>query len=127
MSKILLWFNYITITILFFSLPLLFSGCKTTGQSNNSIPADTYSVGRLEGTICSLDTILDDSTNRINSITEASRDITDGIDRLEYLFTEYERETSRLREEIDNLKRELETAKEDSNNIGCYSSNNDFN
>ena len=82
----------------------ILTGCITPRQS---ISTDTPSTTRLETTINTIDSILDDSTNRITTITEASKSITDGITRVEYLFTEYEREVNNLRAELTDLRNSL--------------------
>lgn len=92
-------------------ITLLFTGCITTrtGADSDIVSRDSQAVGRLEGTVTELDRTVNDSRERIGNIIETSRGIEDGIERLEYLFNEYEREVERLLDEIDRIRTEVES------------------
>lgn len=64
------------------------------------IESNSRAIGKLEATADSIDRILDDSTERIGAISERSQEITDGIERLEYLFDQYESESNRIINEL---------------------------
>ncbi len=111
--------NFVMFTILFV---LLFgiSGCCSCGRINTDaadvIAGDSRAVGRLEATVEALDGTVVDSRKRIADIIETSRNITDGVERVEYLFGEYESEIERILNEIDRIRNEAELPGEDNQN-----------
>ena len=90
----------------------LLAGCCTCGRNNANttdiIAGNSRATGRLEATIAALDGTVIDSRKRITDIIETSRGITDGVERLEYLFGRYEREVEQLLNEIDRIRSETE-------------------
>lgn len=108
----------ISIFILCFSLFVL-SGCCSSGRVSTDdaviISRNSYSVGNLEATITALDGAVSDSRERIANVIETSRSITDGIERVEYLFNEYESEVNRLLNDIDRIRIETQKSSEDHN------------
>lgn len=106
----------ISIFILCFSLFVL-SGCCSSGRVSADdtviISGNSYSVGNLEATITALDGAVSDSKERIANVIETSRSITDGIERVEYLFNEYESEVNRLLNDIDRIRIETQKSSED--------------
>lgn len=108
----------ISIFILCFSLFVL-SGCCSSGRVSADdaviISGNSYSVGNLEATITALDGAVSDSRERIANVIETSRSITDGIERVEYLFNEYESEVNRLLNDIDRIRIETQKSSEDHN------------
>ena len=95
---------YIGLAALAF-LALFCTGCVTNG---NAVAGDTFAAGQLEATIRELDRTTADSRKRIEDVISASRNLGDGIDRLEYLFTEYEREVRKLQTEIERIRDKAE-------------------
>lgn len=93
-------------------LSFIFIGCctnrKPDADVSDVIAGNSSAVGKLETTISALDGTVSDSRARIANVIETSRSITDGIERLEYLFGEYEREVNRILNEIDRIRNEAE-------------------
>ena len=89
----------------------LFSGCCTSGRIGDKdvIEGTSRATGQLEATVKALDGTVTNSRERIADIIEKSRGIADGIERVEYLFNEYEREVERLLNEIDRIRNETES------------------
>lgn len=105
----------------------LFAGCCTCGGINTDttdiIAGNSHATGKLEATITALDGTVANSRERIANIIETSRGITDGVERVEYLFNKYESEVERLLNEIDRIRNEAEIQGKDNNDSGCNSSN----
>lgn len=105
--------------VLFSCIAMLFTDCKSTGNidanATSIIDRNSRASGQLEATITELDGTVNDSRDRIANIIETSRNIEDGIDRLEYLFIEYESEVYRILDEIDRIRAEIKIQSE--NNI----------
>lgn len=92
--------------------PLFFTGCQSArlpGDDVELVSASSRAAGRLEGTVKELDRTITDSRERIGIVVRASERIADGVDRLEYLFGEYEQEVGRLLDEIDRIRNEAES------------------
>ncbi|MBQ2553000.1 MAG: hypothetical protein II563_09180, partial [Treponema sp.] len=87
-----------------------FSGCCTSGRigGKDVIEGTSRATGQLEATVKALDGTVTNSRERIADIIEKSRGIADGIERVEYLFNEYEREVERVLGEIDRIRNETE-------------------
>ena len=94
----------------FIFIMFMFSSCCTCGKYGNSdvIERNSRAVGKLEATITELDGTIADSRERIAKIIETSRSIEDGIDRIEYLFNEYESEVELILDEIDGIRNGIE-------------------
>lgn len=111
--------------ILCFVLLFAFSGCCTCGRlkadAADVIAGDSRAVGRLESTVAALDRTTSDSRERIANIIATSRGITDGVERVEYLFNQYEHEVERLLDEIDAVRRKAAIPGEDNKNSGADS------
>lgn len=108
---------------LFISVCLfMFAGCCTCGRINadakDIIEGNSRTTGKLEATITALDGTVTNSRERIANIIETSRGITDAVDRVEFLFNEYESEVERLLNEIDRIRNEAEIQSEDNSNSG---------
>ena len=91
-------------------LAVLCAGCQSAGLSGKDtelVAANSRSVGRIEGTVRDLEDTISDSRERLAIISRASEKIAGGVDRLEFLFEEYESEVERLLGEIDRLKAQL--------------------
>lgn len=102
------------IAVCFFILlcSVLFGGCATarlSGDDAGIVSANSRAVGQLEATVTELDRTITDSRERIGIVARAGERIKDGIDRLEYLFGEYEQEVGRLLDEIDRIRNEAES------------------
>lgn len=110
-----------SVAILFFTAALL-SGCCTCGKlgadAANVVSGNSHAVGRLEATVAALDGTVADSRARIASIIKTSRNIADGVERIEFLFCQYESEIERILREIDRIRNETEIQSENYNNSG---------
>ena len=103
----------------------MFAGCCTCGRINadtkDIIAGNSRATGKLEATITALDGTVADSRERIANIFKTSRGITDGVERIEYLFEQYESEVERILGEIERIRDEAQNPGE--NNIsGSYDS-----
>ena len=76
-------------------------------------------AGKLEATISALDGTVNSSRERIEHIIKTSRNIADGIERLEYLFKQYASEVNRLLNEVDAIRNKAEI--QSKNNMDCGS------
>ena len=103
-----------------FSAVCLVAACSSCHSSRaaNQPPGNTELVianqraaSRVEATIDYLESTAKASHERIGAITETSATIADAVDRLEYLFGQYESEVTRLLTEIDALRDQLEEAR----------------
>lgn len=100
----------------------LFSGCCTGRIGDKDVIEGTSrATGQLEATVKALDGTVTNSRERIADIIEKSRGIADGIERVEYLFNEYEREVKRLLNEIDRIRNEAEIQGKDNNDSSLIS------
>lgn len=99
---------------------VILAGCCTCRRNRQDttdiIAGNSHATGKLEATVAELDRATADSRERITNIIETSRGITDGVERVEYLFGQYEREVERLLNEVDRIRKEAENKGE--NNIG---------
>ncbi|MGI5075943.1 hypothetical protein E4N71_11065 [Treponema vincentii] len=90
----------------------LLTGCCTAGSTRadaaDIISGNSRAAGKLEATISALDGTVNNSRERIARIIKTSRNITDGVDRIEYLFGQYEAEVDRLLNEIDTIRNKAE-------------------
>ena len=84
-------------------MSLLLIGCKSTEHTDiGSIrESSAFIIGELEASIDAFD-------RGVGRAVERSKSITDEVDRLEYLFGEYEQAALRLREELRETKAKLE-------------------
>lgn len=73
---------------------------------------------RLEDTVNSLTTTIDNTQEGINTITRTSENIDDSIERLIYLFGQYESIVTDLLSEITRIRDEAQTQSKDNPNIG---------
>lgn len=109
-------FNYAKKGILYFIFIGLFvvllTGCctadSTRADSADIISGNSRAAGKLEATISALDGTVNSSRERIAHIIKTSRNITDGVERIEYLFRQYEAEVDRLLNEIDAIRNKAE-------------------
>ena len=96
----------------------IFTACKSTQISDSDIIyRNSYTAGQLETTITELDRTTTDSRNRIADIIGTSRNIENGIERIEYLFNGYESEVDRLLNEIDRIRNQIKKTKESTNTM----------
>ena len=84
-------------------MSLLFIGCKTTEHTDvgNIRETSAYVLGELETSIDAFD-------RGVERAIERSQSITDEVERLDYLFGEYERAALRLRENLTETRAKLE-------------------
>lgn len=96
----------------------IFSGCRTTKAATGTAGyTNAYILGQLTESVNEFD-------RGLGEAIEKSRNITDEVDRIDKLFTEYERSALRLRNEIDNLRKQIEEQnKGDSSGINNIGSN----
>jgi Mg2+ and Co2+ transporter CorA len=120
---------HINIILICFTCIIL-TGCITTKVTNQQlISANQRATGKIESTVESIDSIITSSSERIESITERSKQIEDGIDRLEFLFNCYERESRRIIDELieerDRLKAYLKDNVDPNYNLHLIHSSKD--
>lgn len=84
-------------------MSLLFIGCKSTEHTDvGSIrESSSFILGELESSIATFD-------RGVERAIERSQSITDEVERVDYLFREYERAALQLREELRETKAKLE-------------------
>ena len=81
----------------------IFSGCRTTTAATGATGyTNAYILGQLKESV-------DEFDRGIGIAITKSRNITDEIERIDQLFTEYERSALRLRDEVDNLRKQIES------------------
>lgn len=86
-------------------ISLLLIGCKSAELNRdigNIRESSTFILGELESSIATFD-------RGVGRAIERSKSITDEVERLDYLFREYERAALQLREELRETKAKLET------------------
>ena len=77
-------------------------GCATTKSHSGGVrESDSYFLGRIEATIESFD-------RGIGEAVERSRGIESELERVDYLFGQYERLVGGLRDEVNSLRAEIE-------------------
>ena len=77
-------------------------GCATTKSHSGRVrESDSYFVGKLETSIENFD-------RGIGEAVERSRRIEDELERVNYLFGQYERLVGGLRDEVNSLRAEIE-------------------
>ena len=96
--------------------PLLLIGCKTTEPADigNIRESSTYILGQLESSIATFD-------GGVERALERSKSIADEVERLDYLFREYERAALQLRDDLRETKAKLEALSNiyDSSDSSC--------
>ena len=109
------WFGYLVALALclcgLFVFSVLFPSCATAGLQGKDaelVHRNARNVGRIEGTAENLGELVDRSQERLKIVSRASEKIADGVQRLEYLLDEYEREVERILAEIDRLRAQQE-------------------
>lgn len=105
------WIIY-CVCIVIVVLICLFGGCSTTRITTD--PGDirqsnAYIIGELTQSV-------DEFDRGLGEATEKSRNITDAIDRVDYLFQQYEQKAIRFRNEVDTLRERLQKEEQDYNN-----------
>lgn len=82
-------------------------GCATTKSHAGRVrESDSYFIGKLETTIERFD-------EGIAGAVERSRGIENELERVDYLFGQYESAVGRLRDEVNTLRREIEVLEKD--------------
>lgn len=105
---------------------LFCTGCRSTEFWHTDIvEGNSRTAGKLEATVEALDTAASSSRERVGKLIETSRSIEDGIEKLEYLFTGYEREVERLQCDIERIRKEAGDQSEDNNGSGSGTDNGD--
>ena len=96
------WIIYSVIAVILIFICILFGGCKTTNSATgNTGYTNAYIIGQLTQSV-------DEFDRGIGAAVEKSRSITDAIDRIDNLFTEYERAALKLRDEVDTLRKQIQ-------------------
>lgn len=96
------WIAYICCIAIIFFICIFGGGCKTTSSAVGSDGyTNAYIIGQLTESVNEFD-------RGIEATIAKSRNITDEIDRIDNLFSEYERAAIKLRDEIDNLRKQIE-------------------
>lgn len=88
------------------SFVVCLGGCATVRTRRNAGDirlTDTYIAGSLESAVSDFD-------GGIGRTIRESEGIADEVDRLEFLFNRYEQHAMRLRNEVDNLRRQIEVS-----------------
>ncbi|MBO7123279.1 MAG: hypothetical protein J6V90_08375 [Treponema sp.] len=81
---------------------LCIGGCATTKSHSGGVrESSSFIVGKLEGSV-------EDFDRGIARAVERSRSIEDELERLDYLFGQYEQTALRLRDQVDSLRAEIE-------------------
>lgn len=106
------WIIYGVIAAVLIFISVFFGGCGSTRIT--AIPGDirqsnAYIIGELAQSVNEFD-------RGLGEATEKSRNITDAVNRVDYLFQQYEQAALRLRNEVNTLRERLQ--KEEQNNIG---------
>lgn len=102
--------NYLYI-IVAFVLCSCFVSCTTTGLQRKDaelVAANARNTGRIESSAENLGELVGRSQERLEIVSRASEKIADGVQRLEFLLSEYELEVERLLAEIDHLRAQQE-------------------
>ena len=95
------------------------TGCATTGlqrKDTELIATNSRNIGRVESTAENLGELVGRSQERLEIVRRASERIGETTERLDYLFTEYEREVERILDELYTLKEQQEQMERNSNN-----------
>lgn len=113
-------------SVFFLCFCLFCTGCRSTEITHTDIvDGNSRTAGKLEATVEALDTAASASRERVGKLIETSRSIEDGIEKLEYLFTGYEREVERLQCDIERIRKEAGDKSEDNNGSGAGTYNGD--
>lgn len=112
------WIIYGVIAAVLIFISVFFGGCGSTRIT--TIPGDirqsnAYIIGELAQSVNEFD-------RGLGEATEKSRNITDAVNRVDYLFQQYEQAALRLRNEVNTLRERLQ--KEEQNNISGNADNN---
>lgn len=115
------WVVYSVIVAILIFISVLFGGCKSTRVTTD--PGDirqssTYILGQLESSVETFD-------RGVERALERSKGIEDEIDRLDYLFREYEQAALRLRDEVNKIRAGEQETAEDKHSINNNTDNND--
>lgn len=107
------WLIYGIIAALLIFISVFFGGCSTTRVTTD--PGDirqsnAYIIGELTQSI-------DEFDRGFGEATEKSRNITDAVNRVDYLFQQYEQAALRLRNEVNTLRERLQKEEQDYNNV----------
>ena len=96
-------FKKLSILFVAVYISLLFIGCKSAEYTDigNIRETSAFVLGELESKI-------NDFDRDVGRAVERSKSITDEVERLDYLFREYEQAALRLREDLRKTKAELE-------------------
>lgn len=116
--------NRIILPILCLVFCVLCAGCKSAGVYNDTglVVSNQRAIQRLEYTTAELGAVYSRANERLDTIREQAAGIGNGISRLEYLFTEYDRQVVELLTEIDRIRKQ---AKQSSKANSGFNNNTD--
>lgn len=132
--------NFIFILSWIILCTIVLSGCVSNRGSNSDFDSNvidhTRRIAELEsenkrltGIIDSasdrVSIILTDSTERITDIRSRSSEISDSVDRIIYLFGEYDKEVQRLLREFDQVRSQIEISQQNNVDIDLDLCSND--
>ena len=106
-------------------LSSIFTGCATTGlqrKDTELVSANSRNIGRVESTAEAIEDTISDSRERLEIVRRASERIGEAGERLDYLFSEYEREVERILDELYTLKEQQEQMERGNTNINNVNS-----
>lgn len=105
-------------------LVFLLCSCRSArgaaGEYIDAVASNQRAAGRAEMAVESLANAVDASRERLGNVARTGEGIASGIERLEYLFGEYEREVDRLLREIERIRAEIEISLEDADAGGGF-------
>lgn len=107
------WVVYSVIVAILIFISVLFGGCKSTRITTDLgdiRQSNAYIIGELTQSV-------DEFDRGLGEATEKSRNITDAVDRVDYLFQQYEQAALRLRNEVNTLRERLQKEEQDYNNV----------
>lgn len=84
----------------------IFGSCRTTRLPGDIRQSNAYIIGELTQSVNEFD-------RGLGEATEKSRNLTDAIDRVDYLFQQYEQAAVRLRNEVNALRERLQKEEQD--------------
>ena len=106
------WIIY-GVCIVIVILVCIFTGCSTTTRITTDTgdirQSNAFIIGELTQSVNEFD-------RGLGEATEKSRNITDAVDRVDYLFQQYEQKAIRLRNEVDTLRERLQKEEQSHNN-----------
>lgn len=104
----------------------IFSSCSSTryyGNDTDAIITNQRAIQRLETATAELGRLHTSATVRVSNIRNEASRIGNGIDRLEYLFDQYDREVTKLLTEINRIRIQVSTESESNSMVANNTGN----